>query len=64
MLHFAPKLNNHNLNEIVLKNFARLQTKDEESGIRTNTAVCLGKIAKYLSPQVKANSLIHIYSLT
>lgn len=52
MLHLAPKLSYSNLNEEVIKHFARLQTRDEEGGIRTNTAVCLGKIAKYLHPQV------------
>lgn len=52
MLHLAPKLNYNNLNEEVLKHFARLQSRDEEGGIRTNTTVCLGKIACHLHPQV------------
>ncbi|KAG0444698.1 hypothetical protein HPB47_013493, partial [Ixodes persulcatus] len=39
MVHMAPKLNYHNLNE--------------EGGIRTNTTVCLGKIACHLHPQYK-----------
>ena len=31
----------------VIKHFSRL-LKDEQAGIRTNTTVCLGKIARYL----------------
>ncbi|XP_015794530.1 N-terminal kinase-like protein [Tetranychus urticae] len=58
MLHLAPKLSYSNLNEEVIKHFARLQTRDEEGGIRTNTAVCLGKIAKYLHPQTRQTVLI------
>lgn len=58
MLHLAPKLNYHNLNEEVLKHFARLQARDEEGGIRTNTCVCLGKIASYLHPPIRQTSLI------
>ena len=58
MLHLAPKLNYHNLNEELVKNFARLQTRDEEGGIRTNTTVCLGKIASHLHPQTRQTVLI------
>ncbi|RWS24757.1 N-terminal kinase-like protein [Leptotrombidium deliense] len=58
MLHIAPKLNYSNLNEDMLKHFARLQVKDEEGGIRTNTTVCLGKIACHLHPQTRQNVLI------
>ncbi|GFR57907.1 N-terminal kinase-like protein [Elysia marginata] len=50
MLHLAPKLNYKNLNEELMKHFARLQSKDDQGGIRTNTTVCLGKIACYLNP--------------
>ena len=53
MLHLAPKLNYKNLNEELLKQFARLQAKDDQGGIRTNTTVCLGKIACHLNPQVR-----------
>ncbi|KAK3092649.1 hypothetical protein FSP39_005381 [Pinctada imbricata] len=53
MLFVAPKLNHKNLNEEVMKHFARLQSKDDQGGIRTNTTVCLGKIACYLNPQVR-----------
>lgn len=36
----------------VLRHFARLQARDDQGGIRTNTTVCLGKIAPHLHPQV------------
>ena len=70
MLHLAPKLNYKNLNEELLKHFARLQSRDDQGGIRTNTTVCLGKIACQLDPQVSlwtvllsfhfVNTFIHI----
>lgn len=41
MLHFAPKLTSDNLNDNLLKNFTRIQVRDEETSIRTNTTVCL-----------------------
>lgn len=39
------------VNSHVLKFFAKLQM-DEEPGIRTNTTICLAKIASYLNIQV------------
>lgn len=50
MIHLAPKLNYKNLNEELMKHFARLQSKDQQGGIRTNTTVCLGKISCHLDP--------------
>ncbi|XP_074603845.1 N-terminal kinase-like protein yata [Brevipalpus obovatus] len=61
MLHLAPKLSYANLNEEILKHFGRLQMRDEESGIRTNTVVCLGKIARYLHPQIRQTVLIPFF---
>lgn len=58
MLHLAPKLSTANLNEELVKNLTRLQTRDEEGGIRANTTVCLGKIAKHLSIQTQQNVLL------
>ncbi|XP_042909226.1 N-terminal kinase-like protein isoform X1 [Parasteatoda tepidariorum] len=58
MMYLAPKLNYQNLNDEMLKHFARLQSKDEQGGIRTNTTVCLGKIASYLHPQTRKKVLI------
>ncbi len=54
----APKLNSQNLNEEVMKHFARIQFKDPEGGIRTNTIVCLGKIAGHLQPQTRQNMML------
>ena len=59
----ASKLNYKNLNEELMKHFARLQSKDDQGGIRTNTTVCLGKIACYLNPQV-SNSYFNITTKT
>ena len=53
MLLLAPKLNETNLNQELMRHFARLQAKDEQGPIRCNTTVCLGKIAPYLNAGVK-----------
>lgn len=58
MLHLAPKLNSTNLNEELMKHFGRLITRDEEGGIRANTTVCLGKIAKHLSSTAQVTILL------
>ncbi|XP_075556334.1 N-terminal kinase-like protein yata [Dermacentor variabilis] len=58
IVHLAPKLSYNNLNEEVMQHFARLQSKDDQGGIRTNTTVCLGKIAGHLHPQVRQRVLI------
>lgn len=57
----APKLNYNNLNTEVLKYFAKLQGKDENGGIRTNTTVCLGKIASHLHPQIRQKVLVSAF---
>ncbi|CAG5124135.1 unnamed protein product, partial [Candidula unifasciata] len=57
MLHLASKLNYKNLNEELMKQFARLQAKDDQGGIRTNTTVCLGKIAGYINPSIRQKIL-------
>lgn len=46
-----PKLSERIINYELLKYLAKLQM-DPEPGIRTNTVICLGKIAKYLSESV------------
>ena len=51
MVFMAEKLNYNNLNEELMKHFARLQSRDDQGGIRTNTTVCLGKIAGFLNPE-------------
>lgn len=56
--HLAPKLSSTNLNDELLKYLTRLQTRDEEGGIRANTTVCLGKIAKHFNGQVQQTALL------
>ncbi|XP_057337334.1 N-terminal kinase-like protein [Microplitis mediator] len=58
VVHLAPKLDYNNLNVEVLRYFAKLQSTDEQGGIRTNTTVCLGKIAQHLHPQIRQKVLI------
>ncbi len=58
MIHLAPKLSQSNLDDVVImKHFSRL-LRDEQAGIRTNTTVCLGKIAKYLQYGTRQKVLI------
>eukprot|EP01147_Barroeca_monosierra_P009081 gene9082-10353_t len=57
MLLLAPKLTQTILERDVIKHFARLQT-DERPSIRTNTTICLGKIAKLLGPSTQAKVLV------
>ena len=57
----APKLNVKNLNTELLKHFAKTQAKDDQGGIRTNTTICLGKIACYLNPAVSIMSDLFAY---
>lgn len=58
MLHLAPKLSALNLNEELIKHLTRLQSRDEEGGIRANTTICLGKIAKHLSVETRNTILL------
>jgi len=58
MIHLASKLNQTNLDEtVVMKHFSRL-LRDEHAGIRTNTTVCLGKIARSLHYSTRQKVLI------
>jgi len=52
----APKLNSTLLNMEVMQHFARLQL-DKEPFIRTNTTICLGRIAKHLAPATRQKVL-------
>uniref|UniRef100_A0A1A9W6J8 N-terminal kinase-like protein n=1 Tax=Glossina brevipalpis TaxID=37001 RepID=A0A1A9W6J8_9MUSC len=61
IIHLAPRLNYNNLNVEVLRHFARLQARDDQGGIRTNTTVCLGKIAPHLHPQVRQRVLVSAF---
>ncbi|XP_048486188.1 N-terminal kinase-like protein isoform X2 [Plutella xylostella] len=61
VVHLAPKLSYNNLNVEVLRHFARLQSKDDQGGIRTNTTVCLGKVAAHLHPQIRQKVLVSAF---
>lgn len=74
MVTLSEKLNHHNLNVELMKHFARLQGTfvcllsqlytggDEHGGIRTNTTICLGKIASLLHPSKRQTILISAFS--
>jgi len=61
MLYLAPKLNYKNLNIELMKQFSRLQINDDQGVIRTNTIVCLGKIAGHLNPSLRGRLLISAF---
>ncbi|DAZ99490.1 TPA: hypothetical protein N0F65_001675 [Lagenidium giganteum] len=61
MLHFADKLSDNNLNTRVMKYFAKLQT-DPEPAIRTNTTICLGRIAPKLNEATRPKVLFPAFS--
>lgn len=62
MIHLASKLSYSNLDElVVLKHFVRL-ARDEQGGIRTNTIVCLGKIARHLHPKTRQQALLACFA--
>ncbi|KDO30043.1 SCY1 protein kinase [Saprolegnia parasitica CBS 223.65] len=61
MLHIADKLSDANLNTKLMKFFAKLQT-DPEPAIRTNTTICLGKIAPHLSAATRAKVLLPAFT--
>lgn len=58
LVHFAPKLSKKQLNDDALRNLLQIQTKDPEPYIRTNTTICLGKIAHCLLPESRKKILI------
>jgi len=61
VIHLAPKLSFTNLDEtVVMKNFSGL-LRDEQAGIRTNTTVCLGKIANHLHHTTRQKVLISAF---
>ncbi|KAH0613292.1 uncharacterized protein H6S33_009672 [Morchella sextelata] len=56
VLTVVPKLSDRSINGDLLKYLAKTQN-DEQPGIRTNTTICLGKIAKYLGPNTRSKVL-------
>ncbi|RMX66668.1 hypothetical protein DD238_006606 [Peronospora effusa] len=61
MLHIADKLSESNLNNRVMKYFAKLQS-DPEPAIRTNTTICLGKIASKLNDTTRPKVLFPAFA--
>ncbi len=57
VLNVAPYLSEKNLNSVLMSHFARLQV-DPEPAIRTNTTVCLGKLAVKLTDHARSKVLI------
>ena len=53
ILHIADKLDSKNLNDKLMTHFARLQARDDQGPIRTNTTICLGKILCHLNKETK-----------
>ncbi|KAI8971405.1 armadillo-type protein [Pilobolus umbonatus] len=60
-LLLVPKLSERIINYDLLKYLARSQM-DSEPGIRTNTTICLGKIAKHLSEGTRKKILIPAFT--
>lgn len=52
VLTVITKLNDRVINGELLKQLAKT-ANDEQPGIRTNTTICLGKIARNLGPNVR-----------
>ncbi|KAG0202102.1 hypothetical protein BGX28_005284 [Mortierella sp. GBA30] len=61
VLLLIGKLSEKTINYELLRYLGKLQT-DEEPGIRTNTVICLGKIAKYLNDSTKAKILVPAFT--
>lgn len=61
MLHIADKLSDSNLNNRVVKYFAKLQS-DPEPAIRTNTTICFGKIADKLNNTTRPKVLFPAFA--
>jgi len=60
MVALAPKLSRGNMGQ-VMRAFAKLQL-DEEAAIRTNTTICLGKIAVHLDAGERERVLIPAFT--
>jgi len=61
ILYIAPKLSDRQLNNDLLRFLAKTQS-DEKPEIRTNTTICLGKIAEYLNYSSRASVLATAFS--
>lgn len=61
MLILITKLSDRTINGELLKHLAKT-ANDEQPGIRTNTTICLGKIAKYLGTSSRSKVLIAAFT--
>lgn len=61
VLTFITKLSDRTINGELLKYLAKT-ANDEQPGIRTNTTICLGKIAKHLGTSTRAKVLIAAFT--
>lgn len=61
VLTIIPKLSDRIINGELLKQLAKT-SNDEQPGIRTNTTICLGKIAKNLGASTRSKVLIAAFS--
>ncbi|KAK4657366.1 Nuclear aminoacylation-dependent tRNA export pathway component [Podospora pseudocomata] len=61
VLTIITKLSDRTINGELLKYLAKT-ANDEQPGIRTNTTICLGKIAKYLGTSSRSKVLIAAFS--
>lgn len=57
----APRLSERNRNHVLMNHFAKLQL-DPEPAIRTNTTICLGKIATLLSATTQKKVLVAAFT--
>ena len=62
MVVLAGRLNTNNLNVELMRHLARLQGHDDQPSIRTNTSICLGKIAAHLAPQSRQRILVSAFT--
>ena len=63
VLTIITKLSDRTINGDLLKQLAKT-SNDEQPGIRTNTTICLGKIARNLGTSVCTLRLLHGYHTT
>lgn len=61
VLTVVPKLSDRTINGELLRHLAKT-SNDEQPGIRTNTTICLGKIARNLSSSSRAKVLAAAFS--
>lgn len=61
ILTIVNKLSDRTINGELLRHLAKT-ANDEQPGIRTNTTICLGKIAKYLGSSTRTKVLIAAFS--